>query len=442
LTHEPGTRAYEKHRIGPMNVQPSSHSVATGTRTVPTDVLEPSGSVQFVVADSFEAAGLDAAEWNRAVERLGGPVYMTWHWLRIWWQFYGQRDSLRIFVFRERENIVGLLPFYVSQLGFGPLSVQVARLVGANIPPKVFDPPLASGHGRSCLARAVTTLIQRDGCDLVSVGPVSTAWADTHQPETDLSGPPPGWVAQRQRAGVYTTFDLPGSLEAYLDTLGKNEQKNRRKYELRLLRKDYPVRVETLREPYAAVQAAFERFVEQHTRQWQAEGQPGHFGAWPRALEYHRALLPAMVAEGRARLMEIWAGETMVAGQYAFAHGSRWFWELPSRAIGSQWNRYSLGPTALVVMFGEAIKEGVRRIEGGLGHYDYKLRLGAREHPVCNLWFRRSGGVGLRVRLGCLLGLQEALRWTLHKLWYRRIQPRLPPRWRRPQSKLWLRHDF
>jgi CelD/BcsL family acetyltransferase involved in cellulose biosynthesis len=391
--------------------------------------------------ESFEAIPIGPQAWDAVVLTLKGSVYMTLNWLRTWWQFYGERDTLRIFIFREGGEIVGLLPFYISRLTLGLLSVQVARLVGANIPPKVFDPPLASGHGRTCLARAVTTLIQRDGCDLVSVGPVSTAWADTHQPETDLSGPPPGWVAQRQPAGVYAAFDLPDSLDAYLSSLEKSEQK-RRTYDLRRLKKDHAVRVETLREPYAAVQAAFERFVEQHTRQWQAEGQPGHFGAWPRALEYHRALLPAMVAEGRARLMEIWAGETMVAGQYAFAHGSRWFWELPSRAIGSQWHRYGLGPTALVVMFGEAIKEGVRRIEGGLGHYDYKLRLGAREHPVCNLWFRRSGGVGLRVRLGCLLGLQGALRWTLHKLWYRRIQPRLPPRWRRPQSKLWLRHDF
>jgi len=122
---------------------------------------------------------------------------MTLNWLRTCWQFYGERDTLRIFIFREGGEIVGLLPFHISRLTLGPLSVQVARLVGANIPPKVFS-PLASGHGHTCLARAVTTLIQRDGCDLVGVGPVSTAWADTHQPETDLSGPPPGWVAQRQ----------------------------------------------------------------------------------------------------------------------------------------------------------------------------------------------------------------------------------------------------
>ncbi len=425
----------------PRNVQPSSGPVAAGTRTLPTDALEPSAPVHLVVADSFETAGLDAAEWNRAVECLGGPVYMTWHWLRTWWQFYGERDLLRIFVFRRGGDIVGLLPFYVSHLGFGPLGVQVARLVGANIPPKVFDPPLASGVGRACLEWAVAVLTARDGCDLVSIGPVSAAWVETHQPEGDAPGLVPGLIVQRRAAGVYTVFELPESLDAWLGSLEKGEQK-RRAYDLRRLRKDHPLRIEMIREPLAAVQAAFERFVEQHTRQWQAEGQPGHFGAWPRALEYHRALLPAMVAEGRARLMEIWAGDELVAGQYAFAHGDRWFWELPSRAIGEQWNRYSLGPTALVVMFGEAIAEGVRRVEGGLGHYDYKLRLGAREYPVYNLWFRRPGGAGLRVRLGCLLGLQEALRLVLHKVWYRRVQPRLPPRWRRSQSRLWLRHDF
>jgi len=399
-------------------------------------------SLHLETVANFEALPINSQAWDSAVQTLRGPVYMTLSWLRTWWQFYGDRDLLRIFVFREGGDIVGLLPFYVSRLGFGPLSVRVARLVGANIPSKVFDPPLWSGRGRACLERAVAVLMERDGCDLVSLGPVSGTWVETHQPEGSVSGRAPGWAVQRRAAGVYTAFELPETLAAHLDSLGKNEQKNRRKYELRLLRKDYPVRVQTIRKPWAAVEAAFERFVEQHTRQWQAEGQPGHFGAWPRALEYHRALLPVMAAEGRARLMEIWAGETMVAGQYAFAHGGRWFWELPSRAIGEQWNRYSLGPTALVVMFGEAIAEGVHRVEGGLGHYEYKLRLGAREYPVYNLWFRRPGGAGVRVRLGCFLGLQEALRLALHKIWYRRVQPTLPACWRRPQSRLWLRHDF
>ncbi|MGA4578906.1 GNAT family N-acetyltransferase [Limisphaera sp. VF-2] len=383
---------------------------------------------------------MEPCEWDRAVERLGGPIYMTWDWLRTWWEFYGGGCELRLMIFRKDGEIVGLLPVYMQRIGLPPLALTVARLVGANIPPKVFDPPLGGTWAVQCMHLALSRL-EQDGCGLFSLGPVSEEFTLAHR---DLESDPerPGrWRAEKRSAGVYTWFLLPETLEAYLSSLGKNEQKNRRKYELRMLRKEYEVVVEVLGRGREALSDAFEEFTRLHTAQWRTEGLPGHFGAWPRGLEYNRALVRAQARHQRVRLLRIRANGQTVCAQYAFAWSDRWFWELPAREVGPEWDRFSLGPTGIVVMIQEAIREGRKRIEGGLGHYPYKLRLGALERPV---WIYRFScrSPQERIRRWSARSVRLLLQWGYHKLWYRRIQPRLPERWKRPQWSLWLRHDF
>ncbi|MCS7089698.1 MAG: GNAT family N-acetyltransferase [Verrucomicrobiota bacterium] len=392
------------------------------------------------VCDRFDRLPFGREEWDSGTAKLGGSVYMTWDWLHTWWQFYGDGCQLRLFWFRKDGALTGLLPFYVRQLGFGPFRLTVARLVGANIPPKVFDPPLHPDCLESCLTVAMASLLE-EGCDVVSLGPVSQAHPTWGKVARESNGPLCQPRHYRQTAGVHTIFQLASSYEEYLKRLGKNEQKNRRKYELRLLGKEFAVRLQVLRDPGSQWTESFERFAQLHTQQWKAEGLLGHFGAWPRGLEYNRALVRTLAAHGRVRIMELWAGDQHVAGQYAFAFADRWYWELPARIVGPQWERFSLGPTALMLLLVEAMREGCSRVEGGLGHYEYKLRLGGREHPVWNLRFLAPGGRSALRRLSAGW-MQNMLRLGYYKVWYRRVQPHLPESWKRPLWGLWLRHDY
>jgi CelD/BcsL family acetyltransferase involved in cellulose biosynthesis len=397
--------------------------------------------VEMVVTCSFKELPVSPTEWDAAVERLGSGIYMTYDWLRTWWHFYAGKDRLRLFVFRQAGQIVGLLPIYLARVGLWPLRLVVARLVGANIPPKVFDPPLDPGCAQTCMRLAVRHLVGVDACGLVSLGPVSEEYRPFQEAAACWEEPYAGIALRRRSGGVHSVFQLPARIVDYMNSLGKSEQKNRRKYELRFLSREHPVRVEVLSEPDSQLKAAFEEFAVLHTRQWQEEGMPGHFAAWPDGLEYNRSLVHALAPLRRVRLLRIWAGDQVVAGQYVFAWGKRWFWELPARAIGPPWDRFSLGPTGVVVMIGEAVKQGMKRIEGGLGHYDYKVRLKAIEHPVWVYRFR-APGLGSMLKRASAAVLQTALRLGYHKLWYRRIQPRLPGAFRRPQWRLWVRHDY
>jgi hypothetical protein len=81
------------------------------------------------------------------------------------------------------------------------------------------------------------------------------------------------------------------------------------------------------------------------------------------------------------------------------------------------------------------------RVEGGLAHYEYKVRLGAREYST--LTFRILGAKPMaRARFALFSFLRSCCSYVYHKLWYRRIMPRLPRTFWRPQSARWLRIDF
>jgi hypothetical protein len=379
-------------------------------------------------------------KWDEAVIALGGSIYMSYDWSRTWWEFYGTGKELRIFLFSAADRIVGIVPIYIDRIGFGPARCSIARLVGANIPPKVFDPPIHKDFAAKILAEILVQLFEKDGCDVFSLGPMSEQHGPTHGLESAARASNGLVGSFHVTRGVHTIFWLPSSMEEYFEALSKNERKNRRKYELRTLRKEYEAKVEVVSDP-AKVDQEFEDFVGQHTLHWNAQGMPGHFRAWPKATEYNRALVKAQGNLGRMRFVRILANNQVIANQYAFAFGNSYVWELPARAVGEQWERFSLGPTGIVTMIDAAIKEGKSRLEGGLAHYDYKLRLNAKEHATLAFRMARNRSVS-RVRLALMNLCRLCLLVGYHKIWYQRIRPRIPALRGRPQWGLWLRLDF
>jgi CelD/BcsL family acetyltransferase involved in cellulose biosynthesis len=392
------------------------------------------------VETSFAATDSLREVWDNAVIRLGGSIYMSYDWCRTWWQFYGQGKELRIFLFTSADKVVGILPLYIDSLGWGPLRFRVARLLGANIPPKVFEPAIDETFAERMFEAVLGRLFQTDKCDLLSLGPVS----ELHEPTGKLPGVcrlRRDLVARcRATAGeVHTVFWLPPTMDEYFEGLSKTERK-KRKYELRLLQKECDIKVDVLKDG-RGLDEEFSRFVSQHTAQWNAEGKAGHFGAWPKGREFNQALVKAQGALGRVRFVRIIADGQVVSNQYVFAFGDSWYWELPARAMGREWERLSLGPAGLITTIESAIQEGKRRLEGGIGHYEYKVKLGAKEHKLLRI-HALANRPATRLRMLLFTALRTCLVYGYHKIWYRRIAPHLPDAAQHPQWTLSLRLDF
>lgn len=394
------------------------------------------------VERSFDAFANRQSEWDDAALACDAAVYMTFDWLKTWWEFYGEGRELRLFVFTIDDRIVGMVPSYIDDIGVGIFSLRVARLIGSNLPPKVFNPPVPATHAAEIWTNVFEYLFTEDNCDIASFGPISETHSSIRGLEPSIKeGRTAKWSIKIASEGVHTTFFLPDSMEAYFGSLGKNERKNRRKYELRVLQRDYPTtRVEVVSDP-GSLDREFESFADQHRRQWAFEGKPGHFGSWPKGFEFNRALVKNQGAKGRVRFIRIVAGDKVIANQYVFAFGPSYTWELPSREAGHEWDRFSLGPTSIVTMIQTAIGEGLTRIEGGLAHYDYKLRLGAKENHIKVI---RAVAVGYsrRLRLGLFSLARSFLRLVYVKIWRRRLAPKISSRFGGPPLSIWLRFDF
>jgi CelD/BcsL family acetyltransferase involved in cellulose biosynthesis len=188
------------------------------------------------------------------------------------------------------------------------------------------------------------------------------------------------------------------------------------------------------------VEKEFEDFRVAHEAQWQAEGKLGHFGDWPNATAFNRDLVRVLGASGLVRFYQIRADDQVVSSQYCFSHGETNYWRLPARVGGEKWDRLSFGRMGLAKMITASIAEGHRVIEGGRGHYGYKIQMGGHEVPLRMVQFVRRGLlVSARVRLFKLSA--NLLNIAYYKVLFIRLAPKVPAL-RRPLAKLWIRSTF
>jgi CelD/BcsL family acetyltransferase involved in cellulose biosynthesis len=190
----------------------------------------------------------------------------------------------------------------------------------------------------------------------------------------------------------------------------------------------------------ARLAAAFEEFRALHGAQWRAEGKLGHFDDWPDADDYNRDLVRILGAQGMVRFHRILADDRVVSSQYSYVFGGTSYWRLPARAFAPEWDRLSFGRMGLAKMIGASISEGLHTMEGGRGHYDYKLQMGGHELPLGTVQFGRRGpGVSARVRV--FRTFASLLDLAYYKVVFARLAPRMPAL-RRSLWPVWIRSTW
>jgi CelD/BcsL family acetyltransferase involved in cellulose biosynthesis len=245
-------------------------------------------------------------------------------------------------------------------------------------------------------------------------------------------------VVRHTAVGVHTTFHLPASVDAFYAGLSKSQRNNFRRY-FKALSHDFIVTAETLRDANEAVQQ-YQRFKELHTAQWRSEGKLGHFGDWPGSESFNDELVRTFAQQGRFRLFRLTANGEPICFYYSLVFGDTCYARLPARALGNQWEKFSLGRLGLIKMIESVIDEGIRHIEAGPGHYEYKLQLGAVETPLTSVLLA-SNRMDKHARTYLFSRAAELLHLLYYRIWFGRIAPRLllP---RRPLWKSWIRSRF
>lgn len=369
-------------------------------------------------------------EWEQLVDAVDGEIYMTPDWLESWWAVYAGRRSLAVFVCRAHGRLVGVVPMLIDRVHIGPTALRVARVLGSDYGLLVCQPPVLAEHSPAVFTAVLDGLLGHDLADVASFTAVGESWAALPGLRDAATAPSAPWeLLNDEPRGPFTTFHLPATFDEYLGTLSKNHRQNYRRT-INLIRRHGALRWDLT--PPDAAEAEFERFRVQHETQWARDGKLGHFGDWPRALEFHTALVRRNAPLGRLRLVRLLLDDEPIAYNYAYRLGAAYHWLLPSRRVGEEYDRMGLGRVGVMTMIEAAIAEGARRVEAGPAHYDYKVQLGGTEIPRRALLIAaRRRGVRARVQRFALAA--RCLDVAYNKFWYRRVAPRI--RWGR--GSLW-----
>jgi CelD/BcsL family acetyltransferase involved in cellulose biosynthesis len=375
-------------------------------------------------------------EWDRLVEAVGGDVTHTYDWCRAWWTHYRGRREPRVYLFRDGDELVGVAPMCIDRLRLGPLSLRIAKIMGSDHTQVVCDLPVRPTWADAACEELLRRLMIDERCEAVHFGPLPAAGprlaalraASRRRPD----------LARLHRDRVITqhgTIDLPDTFDDYIRSLSRNQRANIRK-DIRRLEDDFEVRVEMVEDPDELV-SELNEFVRMHGRQWRSVGRCGHFGDWPDAEGFHRSLVRAMRGMGRVRFLRLRADDRIVARQYAYVFGDTCHCRFAARAPGDRWRRYGLGRISLVKLIEHMIGEGIRRLDVGIGHYEYKTRLGGLEHDVNSILLVANRGAVLgRARL--FAAAADLLDRLYYRCWYCRIAPHVPGPTRSLQQ-LWIR---
>ena len=388
-------------------------------------------SVVVTVARSFDDANISRDEWDKFVLGVGGDLYSSYDWCRIWWKHYGTNRHLRLFVFRQRTQLVGLVPMFIERIWLGPIAIRIAKRVSSDFALAIFSLPISDEWSEKAFRELIEILIERERCDAIWFG---------FLPDDDPSLPSlrtvcksahaPAALARDTAVGVHVFFHLPNNFETYVASLDKRARQNYRR-QLSLLKKTFAVEQSIVSDPADAPRAFFE-FQQFHTTQWKSEGKPGHFGDWPHSDAFNLDMVKQLSKLGRFRMARLSADGDVVAMQYAFIFGGSCYWRLPARAIAKDMSRFGLGVLGLTQLIEQMCHEGIQRIEAGAGHYDYKIQYGGKETSFLSVLVQSTRrGSSLRVRV--FLGISDLIHFAYYRVWRLRLAPHLPL----PRTPLW-----
>ena len=361
-----------------------------------------------------------ADEWEALADQTGADIYLTPGWFSVWWRHFGQKRRFRCLVLRQDGALVGILPFSIERIWAGPVPLKLARLAGTDPHCLIFSLPVQTEALGAIWTTACAGLLDTGLADAISLTPVSdlSQMLDTARACADL----PSVDVTDQSAGAHTVFDLPGDFDNYLASLSKKRRSQYRR-DVKGLEAafDMTTRVDV---PDADAFAAFITF---HNIQWQAVGKGGHFYDWPGSSAFYQELSDTLEDKEQVQFHTQMGKDGPLATQFALVAGQTCHWRLPARSLDDTADKLSIGKVGLVQMIESMIKQGVTRIEGGMGSYPYKLSYGGRMVDVHRIILSRAAG-GTRLRLKLLLKWAELVNFVYYRLWFIKLAPRIRAR--------------
>ena len=357
---------------------------------------EPTGALAIEVGT--DEAYFDAlrSDWENLERACGNrSLFMSWQWQRLWWAHYGAGRQLRLFVARDAQQVVGVLPMYQRTWRWGPLCLYQLRTVGSggDTAPDDLDPLLHPEHAERVAAEFARRIAQPQlpwhvvSCpDLSPEAPFTRAVLTT---PTEASS-----LLLRQSVRAIVCGSLPQEWERYVHDLGAHRRKGLR----RKLRKFEGDCGEVIWHRGAhAVDAAFDDLAKLHRMRWAGRSAEHAFSS-DQYLAFHRALMHRLDDQGALRLLELRLRDRPIAMRYGYRWGDTFF-DLQS-GFDPEYADYSPGELCISYCIERAIAEGCSGFDMLRGDYEHKRAFFKTQRNSIDLTLYRGLALvaGLRLR--------------------------------------------
>lgn len=397
-------------------------------------------NIETQIFDSFDKIASMQKEWDDFIESVGGDIFLTYDWCRIWWKHYGAGRTLRIYVFRCGDKLAGILPTFIEKIHAGLITLKVARIVSTTHLLEEINPPVIEEHIGKITGQWLTNIYREFNPDIVCIGPISGTYNKTDRLADECGRSTDNrYIVENIEKDVQTIFHLGKGWDEYLSML---PAKTRHEIN-RNCRKIQKIGQETANSTVcraidgSELQDAFGEFVRMHNSYWQKYGKLGHFNDWPDSENFHREVADAQLKRGRLRFFKISSGQNCIEYDYAYNFSGTYFHMLNGRTTEPAYRNVNVGMVAFSEVAMKASDDGVGLINSMRGKYDYKLYLGGQLVPIHTILVYRNN-LFTRLRVKSLRLFAKILNIYYYRIWYIRLAGRMPRR-RRPLWKIWIR---
>jgi len=400
-------------------------------------IVADSKEMKLEIYDNFEDLETIQSEWDQFVESAGGEIFLTYDWCRIWWKYYGKNRTLKIFIFRRSDELVGIIPLFFEKIWLGPMFVRAGKIVGSDFTLSQFSIPLAENYIEEIINK-LFELLSKDKWDILHIGPIAGLYKDFD----DLKKTCEGLFSRSHRVlsenkGVQTYFQLAESWEKQLASLNKGER-----WDIKRSYKALCPEVNCLVSAFSAqdiFEQTFEYFVNMHQSYWRSLGKLGHFGDWPEAQNFHLEAAITQLRHNRLWLLEVKSGTRCLGYEYGYNFGDRYYEILNARTNSEELGKISVGRVVFSELVKKLLNESVRCIDSMRGNYEHKLRLGGAIFPLRSLYIIQNKLFTL-IRVSIFRVLARFVNICYYKLWFCRIAPKLHLK-PRPLWRAWIRTE-
>ena len=287
--------------------------------------------LQVEIYDDFESLQVIQKQWDGLVESVGGEIFLTYDWCRIWWKYYGKKRVLRIFLFRKDDELVGIIPMFFEKIRIGPISINTGKIVGSDFTLIQFCLPIKENYIEIIIKQLAESLMDKKW-DILHIGTIAGLYIhydclkEAFKKSFNKSCSIFEWYH-----GEQTYFELSDHWQNHLSSVSKNERGNIRRNYNYLCKKFPKLGIDSSFATGDSLESYFDEFVKMHEAHWNKLGKGGHFKDWPYSEQFHREQARTHLELGRLRLLKICVGNDCIGYQYHYRFGNKYLHFLDSR---------------------------------------------------------------------------------------------------------------